>query len=113
MPKVPYLGVNLQWNKKKKIINVLYLGRNLWPLRHRKAGERLQSMKILARLTSSTLLFENMQKSKEKEQSVSPLVAATVKVTMPFGAVTSAVRLESRYPQPRGIACGRINMPQR
>lgn len=70
-------------------------------------------MKILPRLASNTLLFENMQKCKKKEQSVSPLVAATGKVTVPFRAVTSAVRLESRYPQPRGIACSRINTPQR
>jgi len=112
MPKVPYLGVNLKWNKKKKI-NLLYLGRNLWPLRNRKGGVRPQSMKILARLTSDTLVLENTQQCKEKEPSASPLVAAMVEVTVPFRVVTSAVRLESRYPQPWGIACGRVNMPQR
>lgn len=37
-----------------------------------------------------------MQECKEKEQSVSPLVAAMEKVTMSFRAVTSAARLESR-----------------
>lgn len=99
--------------EKKKIINVLYLGGNPWPLRNRKGGERLQSIKILTRLTGSALLFENMQECKEKEQPVSPLVAAMVKASVPFRAVTSAVRLESRYPQPQGTACDRINMPQR
>lgn len=44
---------------------------------------------------------------------MSPLVAAVEKVTMSFRAVTSAARLESRYPQPWGIASGRINIPQR
>lgn len=44
---------------------------------------------------------------------MSSLVAAMEKVAMSFRAVTSADRLESRYPQPWGIACGRINIPQR
>lgn len=104
-----------KWNKekKKKVIKVLYFGRNLRLLSNRKAGERPQSMKILTRLTSSTLLFEDMQERKRKEQSGRPLVAAPVKVTVSFRAVTSAARLESRYPQPWGIAGGRINMPQK
>lgn len=96
--------------EKKPIL--LYLGKHLWPLRNRKGGERPQSIRISTRLTGSTLLMENMRECK-KEQTASPLVAAMVKGTMPFRAVTSAVRWESRYPQPREIACSRINIPQR